>query len=92
MHTVSNRIKKDKLLGLEIIGVVHEIQWVTRNHNLPHFVIKSKDSKLIDFQGHRIDLNENQIKVGDSFIKLAGSDKCDINNVEVICLNKEGNK
>ena len=79
-NTASSRIVK-----LGVLGTVHEIQWTTRNHNLPLFKIKTADS-IVDFQHHRIIIEPHQTNVGDSFIKYSGSKICIINDKKFDCI------
>ncbi len=66
-------------------GIVTEAKWNTRNHQMSLFVIKEKlaSKKLHHAQ---VILEQNQIKVGDSFVKEAASKFCKINELVVQCI------
>jgi len=81
----SNITDSSRLVNIEVEGKVFEIQWTTTNHNLPLFKIK-QGNKIVEIQHHRVLLTSKQIKVGDSFKKIAGSKTCFINAEEIPCI------
>lgn len=76
----------NRIVAFEASGIVTEIEWQSRNHGMPIITIK-EDKKLVHFQSNRITLTPNNIKVGDRFVKVSHSKICEINEVEILCLN-----
>lgn len=81
------RSNHNEILHFKVNGVVTEIIWKSRNHGMP--MIKIRDgNKIKTFQSNRITLNDSNLKVGDKIIKASGSKVCQINNIELDCINK----
>ena len=70
----------------EVNGKVVKINWKSRNHGMPIISIK-QDDQIKHFKSNRITLDVGDVAVGDSFIKLADSKECKINNELIRCIN-----
>jgi hypothetical protein len=68
-------------------GQVVEAEWNTNNHNMPLFKIRESNGEVKEWQHYRVTLQPYQIKIGDQFIKEAGSTSCSINKTSIKCLN-----
>lgn len=78
-------IDRMNAIKFEADGIVQEVKWDTKNHNMPLFKIK-EEHRVKTLQDSRVVLQPQDIKVGDKFEKKAGSKECLINNREVICV------
>jgi len=67
-------------------GQVTFIDWKSPNHGMPFIEIDRNNGTKVKFSDYRIILNSNQVKVGDSIIKLSGSKSCEINEKSVLCI------
>lgn len=66
-------------------GKVTEAKWNTTNHQMSLFEISEK-YVVKKFHHYRVTLTPEQIKVGDSFKKVKGSNMCSINSVPIECI------
>ena len=74
-----------KAKNFEAEGVVVEAQWNTKNHLMSRFVISESGKRKV-LHHHRVTLEPNQIKVGDTFKKVSGSKECNINGKLIVCV------
>jgi hypothetical protein len=75
-------------LEFEANGIVALASWEGKNHGMPLFVIRQNnqaDTKR-KLESNDVSLTPEQIKVGDTFVKYAGSRACIINKVEIACV------
>ena len=74
--------------GLHAEGKVISIEWESDNHQIPLIQIKTNSARIKWFHSHKIILNSSNLKVGDNFKKVSDSVWCEVNEVEIQCLNK----
>jgi hypothetical protein len=67
-------------------GVVADIKWNSSDHGMPIISIREGNQVKL-FKSNRITLKEQDLSVGDSFVKLSGSKDCKINNELKKCIN-----
>jgi len=60
-------------------GLVVEIEWKSKNHELPKFTILNDIGKKIIISHQSIILKKPVIKVGNRITKVKGSSYCEIN-------------
>jgi uncharacterized protein YpmS len=75
-----------RALYFEANGQVIEAQWNTKNHQMSLFKISSK-GVVKELHHYRVTLTEDQIKIGDHFKKISGSNICIINGINVVCVH-----
>ncbi len=75
-------------LEFEADGIVTVASWKGKNHGMPLFVIRQNNSAGTKrkLESNDVLLTLDQIQVGDSFVKHAGSKVCTINRVGIKCL------
>lgn len=75
-------------IEFEANGIVAIASWEGKNHGMPLFVIRQNNpaGTKRKLESNQVVLTSEQVKVGDSFIKQAGSKTCTINKVEVQCV------
>ena len=69
--------------NLQFKGVVQNITWVSRNHQLPEFLILEHSGKKITVSHFSIGLNKSDIKIGDVVTKTKGDDYIIINGEKI---------
>ena len=81
-------VGKKNALDFEANGIVVVASWEGKNHNMPLFIIEQNNPSRTKrkFESHEVPLTPEQIQVGHSFIKHAGSKYCLINLVEQLCV------
>jgi len=84
----AHKSKHTKAENLEIDGVVEHIEWKTKNHALPLFRITKHDGSTRQLNDGELNLNQGEIKVGDSIVKKSGSRNCLINSIKTECVNE----
>ena len=79
-------INNNKIVKFKANGVVVDIDWKSRNHEIPSFKI-SDGNKIKVFASHRITLNKENIRIGDKFVKQSGAKTCEINLKPLLCID-----
>ena len=81
-------VDKRTPLEFEVDGIVEIASWEGRNHGMPLLVIRQNNSAGTKkkLESHELVLTPEQVKVGDSFAKQAGSKTCVINKVDILCI------
>jgi hypothetical protein len=79
---------KKSPVEFEADGIVYIASWEGKNHGMPLFVIRQNNpaGTKRKLESHLVTLTPEQIKVGDSFMKQAGTKNCTINKVEIQCV------
>ena len=72
--------------NFEADGIVIEAKWNTRNHQMSLFNIRENNGSEKSFHFYRVTLKENEIKVGDRFVKKSKSKICNINGKSILCV------
>jgi len=80
--------KYQKTVGLEFQGVVEHIEWESRNHALPLFIIKKQNGSTIKINDGELSLKKGQLKVGDTFSKKTEARYCTINGTKTECVKE----
>jgi len=81
----SNKSMRNESYNFSANGVVHSIDWKSKNHALPLIVIKI-NNKYKRFSSTGIILTKDTVKVGDQFQKEKASRFCLINEQKTKCV------
>jgi hypothetical protein len=73
---------------LEFEGFVEYIEWKTKNHALPLFIVKKQNGVTYRFNNGELNLSHGELKVGDKISKTLGSRYCIINSIKTECVNE----
>jgi len=76
---------RNKSYNFSADGIVHSIEWKSKNHALPLIVIKM-NNKYKRFSSIGIILTQDTVKVGDQFQKEHKSRFCLINKQKIKCI------
>jgi hypothetical protein len=81
----SNKALRNKSYNFSANGIVHSIEWKSKNHALPLIVIKIENGYK-RFSSTGIILTQDTVKVGDQFQKESKSIFCLINKLKIKCV------
>ena len=81
-------VNKSTAIEFNADGTVFMVNWEGKNHGAPLILIQQNDlaGTKKKFESTKIILKENDIKVGDKFVKIAGESTCTINEVVIKCV------
>jgi len=74
--------------GLEFEGVVEHIEWKSKNHAQPLFIVKNQIGTIHRFNDGELNIKKDQLKVGDSISKKTGSRYCNLNGLKTECVKE----